>query len=64
MDAVTMVDEKSVVDLDRCIGYGNCIATCGQKAMSLVKREDEVAPAKDMNEKYQKILQLHPLSYL
>ncbi|MFX1239334.1 MAG: 4Fe-4S binding protein [Promethearchaeota archaeon] len=57
MDAITMVDEKSIVDLDRCIGCGNCIVTCGMKAMSLIKREEEVVPAKDMDDMYQKIMQ-------
>jgi Na+-translocating ferredoxin:NAD+ oxidoreductase RNF subunit RnfB len=44
MDAITMVDDKSVVDLNRCIGCGNCVVTCPTDAMELHKKEREKVP--------------------
>ena len=57
MDAITMVDDKSIIDLDRCIGCGNCVATCETEAMELLKREKEIVPPKDRRELYQKIFE-------
>ena len=56
MEAITMVDDKSVVDLDRCIGCGNCVPTCGMKAMSLRKKEKEIVPFENSDALYQEIM--------
>ncbi|MFX1428066.1 MAG: DUF362 domain-containing protein, partial [Promethearchaeota archaeon] len=57
MDAITMVDDKAIVNLDRCIGCGNCVATCETEAMQLNKREKEIVPPEDTNDLYQKIIE-------
>ena len=62
MDAITMVDDKSTVNLDRCIGCGNCVATCETKAMELYKREKEIIPPNDRRELHQQILEKRRLS--
>jgi Na+-translocating ferredoxin:NAD+ oxidoreductase RNF subunit RnfB len=56
MDAITMDDGKSSVNLDRCIGCGNCVAVCEANAMSLIKRDEEIIPAKDQMELFQNIM--------
>ena len=56
MEAITMVDDKSIVDLDRCIGCGNCVPTCGMKAMSLQKKEEEIVPFENSDALYQEIM--------
>ncbi len=56
MEANTMVDEKSKVNLGRCIGCVNCVAICEVSAMKLVKREEEVVPPKNIMELYQQIM--------
>ena len=55
MDAIDMVDDRSNVNLDRCIGCGNCIATCETESMVLVKREPEKVPPENKRELYQEI---------
>jgi NAD-dependent dihydropyrimidine dehydrogenase PreA subunit len=39
MDAIEMVDDVPVVDLDRCIGCALCVTGCDTGAMELVRRE-------------------------
>lgn len=56
IEAVSMVDEVSTVNLDRCIGCGLCVTTCPSDAIQLQKKEKEVVPPKDMTELYQKIM--------
>lgn len=56
MEAITMMDGKSIVNLDRCIGCGNCVAVCESNTISLIKRDEEIIPAKDQMELYQKIM--------
>ena len=56
MEAITMDDGKSSVNLDRCIGCGNCVAICEANAMSLIKRDEEIIPAKDQMELFQNIM--------
>ncbi len=57
MDAITIVDEISTINLDRCIGCGLCVTTCPEEAMSLqLKAEDElVTPPANVGELYMKI---------
>lgn len=56
MEAITIVDDKSIVDLDRCIGCGNCVPNCGMKAMSLQKKEREIVPFENSDALYKKIM--------
>jgi electron transport complex protein RnfB len=46
----------SVVNLDRCIGCGNCVITCTSKATRLIKKEKNLVPPKDKETTYMKIL--------
>jgi len=55
MDAITMNDEVSTVNLDRCIGCGLCVPTCPSEAMQLKKKEKDIVPPKDMGDLYQTI---------
>lgn len=41
MDAITMVDDQAVVDLNRCIGCGLCVTTCATEALKLIKKPEE-----------------------
>lgn len=47
----------SKVDLGYCIGCGVCIPKCPENARTLVKKEKEVIPPKNLTELYQKISQ-------
>jgi Fe-S-cluster-containing hydrogenase component 2 len=49
MSAIT-IDEQNgyaVINLDRCIGCGNCVVTCPTEALRLVKADKETVPPKD-----------------
>ena len=56
MDAIDMVDEKAVVNLDRCIGCGNCVTYCGQKAMTLIKKSKVKVPPRSRDALYMRIM--------
>jgi len=49
-------DGVSYVDLDRCIGCGNCIPACPDEAISLLKKDSEIAPPKDHDDLYEVIM--------
>jgi Na+-translocating ferredoxin:NAD+ oxidoreductase subunit B len=57
-DAVTIDDrlDVSLVNLDRCIGCGNCVTTCPAGAMALVKKDTEVVPPEDSEDLYETIM--------
>jgi len=59
MEAIEMVDETAVVNLDRCIGCGLCVTTCETGALQLVKKPDEqqYMPPKTGAETYMRIAQ-------
>lgn len=45
MEAVSLVDDHVVLDLDRCIGCGLCVTTCPGKALTLERKpEDQQQP--------------------
>ena len=48
--------DVSQVNLDRCIGCGNCITSCPSEARSLVKKEKETIPPKDSENLYDIIM--------
>lgn len=56
MDARIMVDGIAVVNLDHCIGCGNCVVICTTGAIQLKKKESEQPLPNDMNDMYSKIL--------
>ena len=58
MEAVSLADGPgtSHVNLDRCIGCGNCVATCPSGAMSLVRNDQEVVPPVDLQDMYETIM--------
>jgi Fe-S-cluster-containing hydrogenase component 2 len=41
-----MVNSVAFVNLDRCIGCGNCVAICPVNAVQLKKKEVELVPLK------------------
>ena len=41
MEAIDMVKDKAVINLDRCIGCGLCVTTCSTEAAQLIRRPDE-----------------------
>ncbi len=55
-----MEDGKKVratgIDLNRCIGCGVCIASCKTGALTLEKKEQHIAPPKDMDTLYEEIM--------
>ena len=57
MDAITTQDEKAVVNLDRCIGCGNCVAVCPEDAIQLVKNDKVDEVPKNEDEMFEKILE-------
>jgi len=56
MDAVTIKDEISNINLDRCIGCGVCVPTCPEEAISLIQKEEEIIPPKNTVATYQAIM--------
>ena len=66
MDALAVENGIAAVDLDRCIGCGNCVVVCPGAAISLRKKERELVPPKNMGKLYQSILakKIGPLNML
>ena len=51
-----MVDGVAIINLDRCIGCGNCVTVCSTNANQLRKKDEEIVPPKDTQALYMKIL--------
>jgi len=41
MEAINIVNDKAVVNLDRCIGCGLCVTTCTTGALQLKKKPED-----------------------
>ncbi len=54
--ALSFQDDILTIDLGRCIGCGVCVANCPEGAMSLRKREKEVAPPETLEDMYSHIM--------
>jgi Fe-S-cluster-containing hydrogenase component 2 len=57
MEAIRIVDDKAVINLERCIGCGLCVTTCTTGAMQLQKKlEDQLyQPPQSGAETYMRI---------
>jgi len=56
MEAISMVDDVAVVNLDRCIGCGVCTTTCPTEALRLHKKDRLHVPPKNQGELYKNIM--------
>jgi electron transport complex protein RnfB len=56
LNARLIAEGKPAVDLDRCIGCGNCVVTCPTGATRLMKKEVLEVPPKNKNEMYLQML--------
>jgi Fe-S-cluster-containing hydrogenase component 2 len=55
MDAITLADEKSTINLDRCIGCGVCTVHCPSSAITLYQKAETRIPPKTLEELYASI---------
>jgi ferredoxin len=53
---VSAPKRKASVDLNRCIGCGLCVPACPQRAISLLKKSDEVRPPQTRDDLYDLIM--------
>jgi electron transport complex protein RnfB len=56
MDAISIIDKKSVVDYGRCIGCGLCVVTCTENAITLEQVKHPRVPPKNGVKLYMDIL--------
>jgi ferredoxin len=56
MGAISMKDEVAVIDRDRCIGCGVCVAACVNDAHRLHKKDKTYIPPKTHDDLYKKIM--------
>jgi Fe-S-cluster-containing hydrogenase component 2 len=40
MEALHVDNKKAILDLDRCIGCGLCVATCRTKSLTLLRKPE------------------------
>ncbi|MFX0023657.1 MAG: 4Fe-4S dicluster-binding protein [Candidatus Hermodarchaeota archaeon] len=52
MDAITLTDDVSNVNIARCIGCGNCVYTCPSEAIEFLSKEKQFSPPLTMAEYY------------
>jgi len=50
-----MTNGVATINLDRCIGCGNCVVICESDAVQLKKKEQETIPLKNIAALYDKI---------
>ncbi|MFX0114750.1 MAG: 4Fe-4S binding protein [Candidatus Hodarchaeota archaeon] len=56
MEALTIIEGISLVNLDRCISCGICVSTCPEEAIKLREKEKEFILPKDSSVLYLKIM--------
>jgi len=56
MEAISIEENVSSVNLERCIGCGLCTSSCKTQAIKLKKKTRETVPAKDQFSLYRKIM--------
>ena len=56
MNAISMNNSVAIVNKKLCIGCGNCISSCPEDALRLIKKENELKPPKSNRELYLKIM--------
>jgi Fe-S-cluster-containing hydrogenase component 2 len=56
MDAIDMVDDAAVINLDRCIGCALCVPTCPNEAIILKKKDEEYDPPVNTTAYFQKVM--------
>ena len=44
MEALSLLDEKAVLNVDRCIGCGLCVSTCPTQSLTLVRKPESEQP--------------------
>ena len=56
MDAIDMIDDVAVINLDRCIGCALCVSTCPSEAITLIKKDEEYEPPENTADYFQKVM--------
>jgi len=56
MEAIDMVDDVAIINLDRCIGCALCVSTCPSEAITLVKKDEEYEPPENTTTYFQKVM--------
>ena len=56
LGAPELVNDVAFINLNRCIGCGNCVVTCASNAIKLRKKERETVPPKDIVALWSRIL--------
>jgi electron transport complex protein RnfB len=51
-----MVNGVATINLDRCIGCGNCVVMCASGAVQLRRKKEETVPPKDAETLYRMIM--------
>ncbi|MFX1340707.1 MAG: 4Fe-4S binding protein, partial [Promethearchaeota archaeon] len=52
----SIIENISVVNLDRCIGCGVCVPNCPNEAIKLQKKDNEILPPKNTTATYLAIM--------
>ncbi len=55
MDAISLVEDISIVNQKRCIGCGNCVYVCQDDAIQLKKKENQHIPPMTGTDLYDEI---------
>ena len=56
MEAITIENDTTAINLERCIGCGLCVPTCPEDAIHLVKKDQEIVPPLTEEELFDTIL--------